>query len=346
MKKIKNPPPPLNLTYTDDDAIPPEEMPPGSKPYKLEPLDVDYIIGRDWKSLLTNALWAIVIFLISFLFLVKKVHFSYTWASAVSLCIISTLAALAFERLYTTVESRQGKFFLDLLTGEMKVYGLGFKFTTWHSRHEVEEIEFQKHEVIVASKKDGTEVIFPTQDGKIEMFSEFKLWFQRVETRDALGNSLNYEIEEIQDMVLARLARRLSDVGGKHSYESLLYYKADLVKHAGSIFATRKNRSQWEVELGINVTDINFTRIDLTDESRKFVNMRAVGEMVESITKEHSDELDVHPETAYQGALAITGAVPQTRTTNVVKVEGIPAGTQVVSIGGTGTNLAVSPSQK
>lgn len=337
----------LHAPEWGDDDLPKSLEPKDSTEDPQDPLDLDYVEGKDWESLLMNVLSAALIAVGMYLVLTHKLHWSHSVALASSISVVWVLAYFSWKYLYTNVQSREGKFYLDPLTGKQFVYGRGFHFTAWYYRPEADDINFQRHEIIVADKKSGTEIIFPTLDGKIEMFVELKLMFVRVGDSDGLGNSLNYELDKIKEIVLARLSRRISDLGGVNAWKDIIQYKSEFIMRAGAVFAGDRKRSPFEKNLGIRIIGMNITRVDLTEASRKFVDTQTRADRVTEIADKQSKELGLPVAVTYKGALAIDGAVSRTETdtTSTIKVEGLPPNATFVSIGGASPGVAVDASK-
>lgn len=317
----------------DDDAINPDLIFGKSIPYRKPLLDLEYVTGKDWESLLINILSAGILYLVLYLLIIKKTHMPFLALSVPA--VIDWLIYVQLEdNLTIDVPARKGRLILDRLTRLKKVYGDGWNFTAWYYRREADDIDFMKHIDVIASVETKTEIIFPCQDGKIELFVELKLQFGRVETQEALQHSLRYDLQDIKNMITARITRRLSDMGSLNSWKDLLANKTELIMWVNALFAGENERSLFEIELGIQVKSVNATRVDLTPASREIIEAVTRGDTIVEIAEKIKLKFPkISDDEAMQSAQVIQGAAKRTITTNVVEGKNLPPGLTVLSVG-------------
>jgi hypothetical protein len=321
--KIELPPPPPIFPTEDDGGIDISKLPAGSREWEKRPLRLTYIEDddKDLMSMVINIMSAVTLFTIMALVIYIKIRIGLI-AIAVPAIVVWCIYVNMEENLFVDVPARKGKLYLDRLTGRNIVYGPGGHFVAWYYRAEPDEINFQVHEVIEANKKDGTEIVFPTLNGKLKLFLNFKLLFCRVQDEEALSHSLNYTIDEIKGIKLARIARRLSDLGGRNTFETLLYHKSAVMDWVSSIFADEFIRTAFEIKMGTEVSSMQATELDATDDSRAILDSRAKGDMIDELTAKF----------IAQGATPADALLAAQTTVGTVKREHYSTGDNVTSL--------------
>lgn len=322
--------PPPKPVYPEPKEFP---IPDGCFDYIDKPLKVRYVVGMDLLALVANIITAVSIFgLVSFVIGRKTSNPMAT--VAIPLALVWVLVVIFRNRLWTRVDARKAHVFLNNLSRNIIVYPQGFHFTSWFSTKEPDEVDFQKHEIISAERKNGEEIRFPSKDG-YGMFAEINILFKRRDGQEGLSRSLKFPLSDIKTWLKAVVVKQFSDVGGHNSYETLLYYKAEIAAWAAKIFGGDDKVSPFEIELGISVKDPVVKNLDLDDESRRIFSTKAkVGVIADGIREFRG--LDVNPDEA-----AIMAQVAQGAATRVIHTyQGVPQGARVVALGDAG--IAIS----
>ena len=192
---------------------------------------------------------------------------SALWGIPLMACWI--MGVMIRKRLWTSVDARKADVYLDYLRSkQITVYAQGFHFTHWTSRKQGDVIDFQKHEIITMKEEDGTMVRFPTIDG-FEMAAELTIFFSLREGEEPMSRALKYEAGELKSFTKAAVIRRLTDLGGRNSYETMLYYKSDIATWLAKTFGGESVPSPFEKGLGLSIRNPILDDLDLTKESRE-----------------------------------------------------------------------------
>jgi hypothetical protein len=92
---------------------------------------------------------------------------------------------------------------------------------------------------------------------------------------DDLSRSLKYPPKGLRTLILELVKSRLSDLGGRNSYETLQYYKAEVTKIIANIFGGESIQSDFEKGVGITLRNPLLADFGLTAESAEIYNLRA-----------------------------------------------------------------------
>ncbi len=260
----------------------------------------------------------------------------FVWSVSASVCWV--LIVILRTRLWGFADARQASVYLDYLrSGRITVYTQGFYFTPWTSRKQVDQIDFQKHEIISLKKEDGTMVRFQTNDG-YEMAAEITIFYNLRDGEEALSRSLKFEDGEIKSLTKAAVVSRLTDLGGCNSYESLLYYKSEAAKWLANTFGGESTLSLFEKGLGISLRNPILDSLDLTEESKKTFGVKAKIEVINDGIKslKRRSGAGLSSDEASLAAQAAEGNL----TRIVHTYQGVPQGAKVVALGDQGIAIA------
>ncbi len=324
--KAKDPPPPLDKPTLG------EPEPPASWD---TPLDIRYVDDVDIEALAFN-LASVILCFFALTVLVGQFTSDSVTVSAISTLVCWFFIVATRSRLWTSVDARKASVWLDYLRSKrIVVYTQGFHFTHWTSRKQSDEIDFQKHEIISMNKADKTEVRFETNDG-FEMIAEMTLLYNLREGEEAMSQALKYENGEIKAFTKAVVISRLADLGGRNSYRSLLYNKAEVTQWLANTFGGESTISLFERGLGISLRNPILNTLDLTDESKKTFGVRAKIEVVKDGIKSLKKGTGLSADEAN-----LTAQAAENLITRVVHTyQGIPQGATVVALGDHGVAIA------
>ncbi len=318
--------PPPDEAWSKNDKPAPLELPPkrkfdlpeGCKAHGDEPLQIRYITDMDWAAFTLNLLTAVILFCLMFFVISFKTH-NPVARVGIPLSVIWVAVICLYGHLWTTVKGLQAKLYLDYVVRELIIYPKGFHWTSWFSRDQGIAIDFQKHEVINTNGTDEPKMDATTQDG-YQTAAEVTIIYNWRE--DGLNRSLKFkEPEEIRVAIREWVEARWSDIAGCNSYETLLYYKAEVKAWIDNLLGGDEHLSPLEEKTGTEIKLImgNFS---LTGESQKTFDAKARLGLIREETKKLVDDCDVKPNVAFEGTQVALDLIE--KTVNIQKYEGIP----------------------
>jgi len=316
-------------------VLPPKERlmepPPGCESYKEKPLSVRYQNSLDWTALVLNLLTAMILSCVMFFSISYKTH-NPMFRVALPLTIVFVVATCIFKRLWVSVDGLQAKFYLDCIFRELIIYGQGFNFTTWFSKDQGREIDYQKH---VKVGEDGDKGKTKSFEGKTldgyDTAVQMTVTTNLLDTPEAVCHSLKYKsIEEINTAISAWIEARWSDITGLNHYEVILENKSEVIAWLENLLGGDSYRSSLEVNTGSVVT-LRAGNIGLTGESQKTYEAKTRLELIEEQTAKLR-ALGITPDAALEGAQIALKLID--KTVNEQKYSGIPDGVHTFAPGG------------
>jgi hypothetical protein len=339
MSQLKTLPPPF---------VPPKEKEVASNPaYKKNldvPLQIRYVEDIDMMSLAINIV-SFGLVLIVLAVLSERLFANWIAVAAISLSGIWILGVSFRDRLGITVPAREAQVYLNpILSRNIIVYTQGFHFTAWFYRKEKDSVSFQKHEIIEASQKEKSEIVFPSSDGN-NMVAELEIMFCRREGGEAMSKSLKFPLDQIKSWTRARVVAMITEAGGQNSFETMRYYKSDVMAWVSTLFGRPDEISSFEDELGITVKPPVLKNLDLTEESKKvFINKSKIAILKDGIMEltDKDNGAGLTPTEANYAIQAMEGAI----TRKVNTYEGIPPGVTTLALGDSGLAIAAKDKEK
>ena len=325
-------------------ATPPPVLPGGSAPPKDEDpaLKVEIIEDLNLKALMTSLGIAIIIFIVASFILRIRSEDPVIYVG-LPLGLIWTLVVYLRHRLWANVDTQKGAVCLDsLFSDTITVFTQGLHFMpVWYGEEDY-ELDFQKHEPVIANAEDGTHVEFQTQDG-YTMWADFTGFYQNRCNEEALGRRLRYKDPELKALVRATIKSYLSDLGGLNKYETINAYKGQITNWLAGIFGGEGVLSPFELETGIRLKDPILESLDLDDKSKDLWLKRATAEvMVEAAGKMLA--IGTEKGEAAKAGQAAAGLLKRTDSNVRIHVDGkdLPPGLTTLVVGEAG--LAVGGS--
>ena len=105
---------------------------------------------------------------------------------------VSVFVIFFAKAMWTTVDSRQIKIYLDYLRpGKMIAYSQGFHFTAWSSSLQEDPISIQKEEIITTPLGSPYQITFSTMNS-YRMYANITVIYARRGDIESLSKSLKY----------------------------------------------------------------------------------------------------------------------------------------------------------
>lgn len=346
-------------TKPEEHKVPEVAYPPVRKPTPPEggnnpppptdedpPLKVKIVSDLNIGALIINLFLALLVFVVTLSILRMKINAPIIYVG-VPLSIIWILVVFLKHRLWVSVDTQKGSVCLDsLFSDTITVFPQGLHFMpVWYGGNEY-ELDFQKHEPIVANSNDDTHVQFQTKDG-YTMWADFTGFYQTRCSEEALGRRLRYKDPELKALVRATIKSYLSDLGGLNTYETINAHKGEIANWIAGIFGGEGVLSKFELETGTRLKDPILENLDLDDESKKLWLIRAKGmvvaEMTERLQSAAGSGADANE--PLKAAQAVAGVLDRVDSNVRVHVDGkdLPSSLTTLVVGEAG--LAVGGNQ-
>ena len=144
----------------------PEEAPkPVANPDIDKSLKVILVDDKDIQSLLINIVTIVAVFIVTSITLSSFWSTKSIATTGIPMAAVSVFVIFFAKAMWTTVDSRQIKIYLDYLRpGKMIAYSQGFHFTAWSSSLQEDPISIQKEEIITTPLGSPYQITFSTMN--------------------------------------------------------------------------------------------------------------------------------------------------------------------------------------
>lgn len=311
----------------------------GSEVVVEQPLPIRYVTSdnKDVVSLAINTISAIL--LAGTLWLIFSKITRYPVITIGLPLAILWIALVAFHnKLWVSVDEQQAAIYVDQLfySGELIVYLQGGHFVSWTSKRQAETINFKKNEVSGTPKDRVSTFEFPTNDG-LYIVAKVRIFARRRNTKEALSRSLRWPIEELDRKVEALVAKKLSDIGARNTFDVIRTNKPQVAYEVAQMFDGESRTSDFERDTGLIIDDPIILELGLTVESKRIYESRAkINVLKEGVDSLRENNSDMEPTDAVNAVQVASGAASQVIRT----YKGIPPGAKTVALGDSGIAVA------
>jgi hypothetical protein len=312
----------------------------GSEVVVEQPLPIRYVTSgdKDVASLGINIISAVL--LVGTLWLILGKITGYPVITVGLPLVILWITLVAFHnKMWVSVDEQQAVIYVDQLfsSGELIVYLQGGHFTSWTSKRQAETINFKKNEVSGTPKDRVSTFEFPTNDG-LYIVAKVRIFARRRNSKEALSRSLRWPIEELERKVEALVAKKLSDIGARNTFDVIRTNKPQVAYEVAQMFDGEGRTSDFERDTGLTIDDPIILELGLTAESKRIYESRAkvnvLKEGVSNLLESSGGQMD--PTDAANAVQVASGAASQVIHT----YKGIPPGATTVALGDSGVAVA------